>query len=171
MNCVICSKRPGHITYDFAPVCQICLEEIEKICKGLSTPCPFCGSTRAAMTINADESKKGALHHLECKGCLATGPWGAGLKRTLELWNTRGGIKSPDYNSGTSHDDSDLVVASPCPFCNGKELLAVDNLLLDIGEGELYYVGCQRCGTCGPQPEENGMQTKEDAVESWNKRV
>jgi len=175
--CVICRSRGATYFYDFTPVCQVCYEEIEKICKSMATFCPFCNSVRVIARINLGDSKRGILHNLECKSCFATGPWGAGLKRTLELWNSRGGINGPDYTTG-SHDDIDIapVEAKACPFCGNDDLLSLDNLLEGIEEpskensGELFYVSCQRCGSTGPYTETSDEVTKEEAVIKWNER-
>jgi Lar family restriction alleviation protein len=52
----------------------------------------------------------------------------------------------------------------PCPFCNGEAVLAH----VEFKDGDIYYN--PQCYECNAGWNEN-YETKEEAIEAWNKRI
>ena len=63
-----------------------------------------------------------------------------------------------------------MAELKPCPFCGQvkKEDGLLGNLYVDeydVEDGTIFYIFCDRCGTCGPQ-----RKSEQQAIDAWNKR-
>ena len=108
-------------------------------------PCPFCG--REVATVEKTRLDGEGRYYVYCPSCEARGSdaWCASvaIDRWNDVWNNKD-ISLPELKS--------------CPFCGGKANAFIC--------GSIFGVECESCGTSS-----DGFDTKQEAVEAWNRRA
>lgn len=56
----------------------------------------------------------------------------------------------------------------PCPFCGGEVTIETEIQVRNFADG--FFVSC-RNGDCDVQPQTILMDTEEEAIEAWNRRM
>lgn len=184
-RCYICAGG-SHQGWDSLFCCVPCFREFE-LWIDHSAPCPFCGSGDVEWNnrMDEDESGRGAITSIECRNCNCAGPaTTGGAAVAVRGWNWRGddpkylskdrrqvgpGWGMPEGVSGEIATD-----ASRCPFCSFSELWVVnfsDPEGVDPSREQTWYVCCPNCFGSGPPPKCDEENTRELAVESWNRRT
>ena len=112
-------------------------------------PCPFCGITDTCITkqtldMDVDGS---AVYRIQCRCCLACGPWAGSENRAIDAWNKGDG---EDKCS-----DQSVNVLNTCDNCNyAREATLLDGSRITVCDGqsgEMVQVNADdTCDDCEP---------------------